>query len=121
MARKIAPVRRIICATPQYFQQWGIPQTPADLIKHICHINVDLTPALCGCIPPADYGNMLVFVNHGSLAALVRLCGRALGAVEAMLQQVAALLLDLEVKAWRNAAFESLCNAPVQSVEASFG
>jgi DNA-binding transcriptional LysR family regulator len=36
VARKIAPVRRILCATPQYFQQWGIPQTPMDLVNHNC-------------------------------------------------------------------------------------
>ena len=36
VARKIAPVRRILCATPQYFQQWGVPQTPEDLVKHNC-------------------------------------------------------------------------------------
>jgi hypothetical protein len=86
------------------------------------HINVDLTAALreVGCIPPADYGNMLVFVNRGSLAALIRLRGRTLGAAEAMLQHIAAPLVNLEVKAWRNAAFESLCNASVPSVEASF-
>jgi len=36
VARKIAPVRRILCATPQYFQQWGMPKTPEDLEKHNC-------------------------------------------------------------------------------------
>ncbi len=36
VARKIAPVHRILCATPQYFQQWGAPQTPQDLVKHNC-------------------------------------------------------------------------------------
>ncbi len=36
VARKIAPVRRILCATPLYFQQWGVPQTPEDLVKHNC-------------------------------------------------------------------------------------
>ena len=36
VARKIAPVRRILCATPQYFQQWGTPQTPSELVKHNC-------------------------------------------------------------------------------------
>jgi hypothetical protein len=86
------------------------------------HIHVDLTTGLrdVGCIPPADYGNMLVFLNRGSLAALVRLRGRTLGAAEAMLQQIAAPLLNLEVKAWRNAAFENVCNAAVPPVEASF-
>ncbi len=86
------------------------------------HINVDLNAALreVGCIPPADYGNMLVFVNRGSLAALVRLRGRAIGAAEAMLQHVLAPLVDLEVKAWRNAAFETVCNTPVPPVEPGF-
>jgi DNA-binding transcriptional LysR family regulator len=36
VARKIAPVHRILCATPLYFQQWGVPQTPEDLVKHNC-------------------------------------------------------------------------------------
>ncbi|MDR4516622.1 MAG: LysR family transcriptional regulator [Nitrosomonas sp.] len=36
VARKLAPVRRKLCATPQYFQHNGTPQTPEDLIKHNC-------------------------------------------------------------------------------------
>ncbi len=36
VARKLAPVRRILCATPQYFQQWGMPKTPQDLTQHNC-------------------------------------------------------------------------------------
>jgi uncharacterized protein DUF5995 len=86
------------------------------------HINIDLTAALqrVGCIPPADYGNMLIFVERGSLAALVRLRGQALGAAESMLQRVAAPLVGLEVKAWRNAAFKHICNMSVPPVEASF-
>ena len=36
VARKIAPVHRMLCATPLYFQQWGVPQTPEDLVKYNC-------------------------------------------------------------------------------------
>jgi len=36
VARKLAPVRRKLCATPQYFKKNGIPQTPEELIKHNC-------------------------------------------------------------------------------------
>ena len=36
VARKLAPVRRKLCATPQYFQKNSTPQTPEDLIKHNC-------------------------------------------------------------------------------------
>lgn len=36
VARKLAPVRRVICATPEYFARRGIPQTPDDLAQHNC-------------------------------------------------------------------------------------
>lgn len=36
VARKLAPVRRKLCATPGYFDQRGTPQSPADLVHHNC-------------------------------------------------------------------------------------
>lgn len=36
VARKLAPVRRRLCATPEYFRQRGIPQAPLDLVAHNC-------------------------------------------------------------------------------------
>jgi DNA-binding transcriptional LysR family regulator len=36
VARKLAPVNRRICATPDYFARRGVPQTPRDLEKHNC-------------------------------------------------------------------------------------
>ena len=36
VARKLAPVRRKLCATPGYFDQRGVPQSPADLVLHNC-------------------------------------------------------------------------------------
>jgi len=36
VARPLAPVRRKLCATPDYFRRKGIPQTPADLVAHNC-------------------------------------------------------------------------------------
>ena len=36
VARKLAPVRRKLCATPGYFKRRGIPERPADLIMHHC-------------------------------------------------------------------------------------
>jgi len=38
VARKLAPIRRIVCATPGYFKRFGIPQTPDELINHNCLI-----------------------------------------------------------------------------------
>lgn len=36
VARKLAPVRRKLCATPGYFAKRGQPQMPADLVAHCC-------------------------------------------------------------------------------------
>lgn len=36
VARKLAPIRRRLCATPGYFEEFGIPQSPDELVKHNC-------------------------------------------------------------------------------------
>jgi DNA-binding transcriptional LysR family regulator len=36
VARKLAPVHRKLCATPEYFQRRGIPRTPEELVNHDC-------------------------------------------------------------------------------------
>ena len=36
IARRLAPSRRVACATPAYFKQYGLPQTPDDLRQYNC-------------------------------------------------------------------------------------
>lgn len=36
VARRLSPGRRIICGTPAYFARHGVPETPADLVRHNC-------------------------------------------------------------------------------------
>nr|WP_272210405.1 LysR family transcriptional regulator [Marinicella sp. W31]MDC2876286.1 LysR family transcriptional regulator [Marinicella sp. W31] len=36
VARKLAPVRRILCASPAYIARMGLPETLAELEDHIC-------------------------------------------------------------------------------------
>lgn len=36
VARKIAPHRRLVCASPDYLGERGVPQSPADLASHNC-------------------------------------------------------------------------------------
>jgi DNA-binding transcriptional LysR family regulator len=36
VARKLATSRNVLCASPDYIQQHGMPQTPADLLQHAC-------------------------------------------------------------------------------------
>lgn len=36
VARRLAPIRRKLCATPDYFEEYGVPQVPRDLVNHNC-------------------------------------------------------------------------------------
>lgn len=36
IARKLAPIQRLLCASPDYLARAGIPETPADLAAHSC-------------------------------------------------------------------------------------
>ncbi len=36
VARKLAAVRRILCATPDYIERHGAPSTIEDLERHVC-------------------------------------------------------------------------------------
>ena len=38
IARRIAQVRRVICAAPVYLERFGVPQVPGDLARHNCLI-----------------------------------------------------------------------------------
>ena len=36
VARRLAPIRRILCATPDYLKRFGRPETLSDLRDHVC-------------------------------------------------------------------------------------
>lgn len=36
VARLLAPNRRLLCASPKYLRERGVPQTPSDLLRHNC-------------------------------------------------------------------------------------
>lgn len=36
IARKLAPMRYAVCASPQYIEQHGLPRTPGELVNHNC-------------------------------------------------------------------------------------
>ncbi len=47
VARKLADLRMVVCASPAYLERRGIPQEPADLSRHDCLVFSD-TPGIAG-------------------------------------------------------------------------
>lgn len=44
VARKLASSSLVVCGSPDYFAQYGVPQTPEDLIEHSCLVNWAISP-----------------------------------------------------------------------------
>jgi DNA-binding transcriptional LysR family regulator len=42
IARRLAPIRRVVCASPEYFKAHGVPQSPDGLKAHECLCNSNI-------------------------------------------------------------------------------
>ncbi|HKU85726.1 MAG TPA: LysR family transcriptional regulator [Casimicrobiaceae bacterium] len=44
VARKLAPINRVVCAAPAYFERHGMPRRPHDLARHNCLVYTHANP-----------------------------------------------------------------------------
>jgi DNA-binding transcriptional LysR family regulator len=44
VARQITPINRVVCGTPAYFDEHGIPAVPRDLVRHNCLVYTHANP-----------------------------------------------------------------------------
>jgi DNA-binding transcriptional LysR family regulator len=44
VARELAPIHHVVCATPDYFRRHGTPESPSDLARHNCLIYAQNVP-----------------------------------------------------------------------------
>lgn len=44
VARRLAPINRVVCAAPAYFERHGIPRRPQDLARHNCLVYTHANP-----------------------------------------------------------------------------
>ena len=44
VARKLAPINRVVCGTPEYFRKHGAPRVPQDLAQHNCLVYTHANP-----------------------------------------------------------------------------
>lgn len=66
VATRLAPLHRLVCASPAYLERRGRPVSPADLIQHDC-LTVTSSPVPAGwwCFPGVNRGSALPV--HGPL------------------------------------------------------
>jgi DNA-binding transcriptional LysR family regulator len=62
-ARKLAPNRRVLCASPEYLRRQGAPREPADLREH-------------NCLLASDFEGSWEYKDAGGKAGTVRVSGR---------------------------------------------
>jgi DNA-binding transcriptional LysR family regulator len=44
VARRLAPINRVVCAAPAYFERHGMPRRPQDLARHNCLVYTHANP-----------------------------------------------------------------------------
>ena len=54
VARRIGSIRHVVCASPEYLQIHGHPETPADLSSHDCIFSTSLAPGAHWNFPIGD-------------------------------------------------------------------
>lgn len=59
-ARKLAPNRRVICASPEYLRRHGTPRTPEDLVEHNCLTSSDFSMTWDYRSPDGEPGSVRV-------------------------------------------------------------
>ncbi len=64
VARKLASSPLVVCASPAYLEQYGIPETPNDLNNHSCLVN--------WALPPRD----LWYFSQGKSIRKIKVSGR---------------------------------------------
>jgi len=104
IAKRLAPNRRVICASPAYLEKHGTPAVPEDLAQHRCLLYTNVPTAdqwqfkvdgetravrVNGCLR-ANNGDILLasaIAGHGITVAPTFMCGEALasGALRCLL------------------------------------
>jgi DNA-binding transcriptional LysR family regulator len=86
VARKLGPMQRIVCASPDYFAERGVPKVPVDLKGHacLCYSNADTVDEWRFSEPDGRFITVevkgRVRANNGDLLRLAAL--RGLGLVD---------------------------------------
>lgn len=92
IAKKLAPVKRLVCASPDYLATFGEPKTPDDLAVHRCisFMGLDRWTFLSDGVPQAVKVNSVLRVDNGETArdAAVRGMGLTICSLWACYEQL---------------------------------
>ena len=94
IARRLAEVRRVVCASPAYLKHYGTPRKPADLRAHNCLVNVGSNAGDWRFQAGAREARLRVsgnFVSNSS-DALIEVACQGVGLVRVLSYQVEAML-----------------------------
>ena len=98
VATQVGAIRRVVCASPAYLNQFGVPQSPADLAAHRCITFDGLESAATWAFVDASGGKLHVPVHSrmtvSTADAAIEAALAAVGLTRVLSYQVAAALND---------------------------
>ena len=81
IATRVGAVRRVVCGSPAYFAAHGVPQTPEDLVRHLCvtfsriHTGISWLFAWRGGARRVISPSCRLYVNSGEAAVAAAIAG----------------------------------------------
>lgn len=118
VARKLADVRSVVCASPEYLQKHGVPREPADLRRHNCLIYTPRAPVHewqfsdgNDAFSVAVNGNVRSNVGDALRVAAIQGCGLA---------QLPTYIVGLDIEAGRLTAVLEDFEGPVRPMYAVY-
>ncbi|CAA7623234.1 LysR family transcriptional regulator [Magnetospirillum sp. SS-4] len=83
IARRLAPIRRVVCAAPAYLERHGVPRTPTELSGHDCLSHSAVNPwewrfaTPDGPLPPVEIRGRF-HADNGDVLRVMALAGQGL-------------------------------------------
>lgn len=118
VARKLADVRSVVCASPDYLQQQGVPLEPADLRRHNCLIYTPRAPVHEWQF--SDGGDTFSVPVNGDVRSNVGDALRVAAIQGCGLVQLPTYIVGLDIEAGRLAAVLEAFEGPARPMYAVY-
>ena len=94
IATRVGSVRRVVCGSPTYFATHGAPQTPEELVRHVCITFTGIHSGVSWLFASSEGARRVIsplcrlYVNSGEAAVAAAIAGVEQGAADARRREI---------------------------------